>query len=328
VAPLNAQRPLVLVTGATGFVGTALCAALPGAGFRVRQATRAAAHRDSDTVVTGDIDAATDWTAALDGVDAVVHLAARTHDALEATPERLADYRRINVDGTRRLAAQAAASGVRRFLFMSSVKVNGESTLERPFRESDAPRPRDAYGTTKLEAEQVLAELSGASAMQSVVLRPPLVYGAGVKGNFLRLLRLLARGVPLPLASVRNRRSLIYLGNLVDAILTALRAPQAAGRTYLVSDADPLSTPDLLRHLARALGREARLLPCPPVLLRGAGALIGRSEEVARLTGSLEIDATRIASELGWTAPHPPQRGFREAADWYNSQSSADASAR
>jgi nucleoside-diphosphate-sugar epimerase len=151
-----------------------------------------------------------------------------------------------------------------------------------------------------------------------VVLRPPLVYGAGVKGNFLRLMDLLVKGLPLPFASIRNRRSLIYVGNLVDAIVTALQSSQAAGGTYLVSDGEPLSTPDLLRRLASALGREARLLPCPPSVLRAAAAVTGRSQEIARLTGSLEVDSTRIASELGWTAPHLPEHGFRETADWYN----------
>ncbi len=288
MAPLNPDAALVLVTGATGFVGTALCTALPQYGFRVRRAVRASIHPGTDAVVVGHIDATTDWSAALAGVDGIVHLAARTHDVLDPTPQRLDDYRRLNVAGTRRLAEEAARAGVRRFVFMSSVKVNGEATQGRPFRESDVPQPRDAYGITKLEAEQVLQELSRAGAMEIVVLRPPLVYGAGVKGNFLRLMGLLARGVPLPFASIRNRRSLIYVGNLIDAIVTALRSPQAAGGTYLVSDGEALSTPDLLRRLGRALGRDARLLPCPPALLRA-----GRSRAAPRsgaLTGSLEVD--------------------------------------
>lgn len=317
MAPLNADRPLVLVTGATGFVGTALCAALPLHGLRVRRAVRPSARPGTDAVAV-HIDGTTDWSAALEGVDSIVHLAARTHDVLDPTPQQLDDYRQLNVAGTRKLARDAARAGIRRFVFMSSVKVNGESTYGEPFRESDVPRPQDAYGITKLEAEQVLHELSQATNMESVVLRPPLVYGAGVKGNFLRLMGLLVQGVPLPFASIRNRRSLIYVGNLVDAIVTALKSPQAAGGTYLVSDGEVLSTPDLLRRLGRALGREARLLPCPPAVLRAAGALTGRSQEIARLIGSLEVDSTRIASELGWTAPHLPEHGFRETADWYN----------
>lgn len=327
MAPLTPTVPLVLVTGANGFVGSALCAALPGAGYRVRRAVRTA-RGTPDEIVVGDIDEDTDWRSALEGVDAVVHLAARTHVMRDDSVRGLDDYRRINVGGTTRLARQAAAAGVRRLVFLSSIKVNGESTGAHPFRETDAPRPQDAYGITKLEAEQVLAEISGDSTMEIVVLRPPLVYGSGVKGNFLRLTHLLARGVPLPLASVRNRRSLIYVGNLVDAIIAALRAPQAAGRTYLVSDGEALSTPDLLRHMGRALGREARLLRCPPAVLRGVGTLIGRADEVARLTGSLEIDSTRIEREIGWAAPHSAEQGFRETADWYNARSSADASAR
>jgi nucleoside-diphosphate-sugar epimerase len=327
VAPLNADGPLVLVTGATGFVGTALCAALPRHGLRLRRAVRVSTHRETD-VVAGQIDGTTDWSAALEGVDSIVHLAARTHDVLDPTPLRLEEYRQLNVAGTRKLAQDAARAGIRRFVFMSSIKVNGESTHGEPFRESDLPQPQDAYGITKLEAEQVLRELSQATTMEIVVLRPPLVYGPGVEGNFLRLMGLVSRGVPLPLASVRNRRSLIYVNNLADAVITALRSPQAAGRTYLVSDGEALSTPDLLRHLGRALGREAHLLPCPTILLRGAGALIGRSGEVARLTGSLEVDPTCIGRELGWTAPHLPEDGFRETARWYNSRCSADASAR
>jgi nucleoside-diphosphate-sugar epimerase len=317
----------VLVTGANGFVGRALCAILPRHGLRIRRAVRRADQR-GDSVAVGNIDALTDWTAALDGVDAVIHLAALTHDTLDPTPHGLDDYRRINVSGTRRLAEQAAAQGVRRLIFMSSVKVNGESTQARPFRESDLPHPQDAYGITKLEAERALAELSRESSLETVVLRPPLVYGPGVKGNFLRLMGLLARGVPLPFASIRNRRSLIFVDNLGDGIVTALRSPQAAGRTYLVSDGEAVSTPDLLRHMARALGHDARLLPCPPVLLRAAGALIGRPGEVARLTGSLEVDAACIRRELGWAPPYAPEHGFRETAHWYNSRSPADASAR
>jgi nucleoside-diphosphate-sugar epimerase len=326
VAPLNAGPPLVLVTGASGFVGTALCAALPARGFRVRRALRGSAQDDGDAVV-GNINAATDWSAALAGADAVVHLAARTHQIGATGREHLDGYRRTNVEGTRRLAEEAVAAGVRRFVLMSSVKVNGEATSAAPFRESDAPDPQDAYGITKLEAEQVLASVAHGSAMEVVVLRPPLVYGAGVKGNFLRLMGLLDRGMPLPLASVRNRRSLIFVGNLVDAAITALSAPQARGRTYLVSDGEALSTPDLLRRLGRALGREARLVQCPPALLRGVAALIGRGDEVARLTGSLEVDSSRIRHELGWMPPCSPDDGFRETARWYNCRSHADASA-
>jgi nucleoside-diphosphate-sugar epimerase len=328
VAPLSAGAPRVLVTGASGFVGTPLCQSLPRRGFHLRRAVRAASGSHGDTAVVGDIDARTDWTRALEGVAAVVHLAARTHEVGATSSARLDEYRRINVEGTRRLAVEAAAAGVRRFVFMSSVKVNGESTASRPFAESDAPHPQDAYGISKLEAEQILFELARESTMEVVVLRPPLVYGPGVKGNFLRLTTLLARGVPLPLASIRNRRSLIYVGNLVDAVITALAAREAAGRVYLVSDGAALSTPDLLRHMARALGREARLLPCPPALLRAAGALIGRSGEVARLTGSLEVDATRIRRELGWAPPYAPEHGFRATAHWYNCRSSADAAAQ
>jgi nucleoside-diphosphate-sugar epimerase len=222
----------------------------------------------------------------------------------------------VNVDGTRRLAEAAAAHGVRRFLFLSSVKVNGEATGEAPFTEADPPRPEDPYGITKWEGEQALWEVAARSRMEAVVLRAPLVYGAGVKGNFLRLMNVVARGVPLPLASVRNRRSLVYLGNLIDAIAICLAAPRAAGRTYLVSDGEDVSTPALVRALGGALGTPARLVPCPVALLRLAAVLVHRAD-IARLTGSLQVDTSRIRNELGWRAPCSLLAGLQETARWY-----------
>lgn len=317
----GAAQPLALVTGANGFVGSALCAALPGAGYSVRRAVRAAATIGEGDAVVGTIDGHTDWAAALDGVEAVVHLAARTHVLDDDAADPLREYRRINVEGTQRLAEQALAAGVRHFVFMSSIKVNGERTTDAPFRESDAPRPQDAYGVTKQQAEAWLRSRFDAAETPLTILRPPLVYGPGVKGNFLRLMRAVERGRPLPLKSIRNRRSLVYVGNLVDAIVAVLRA-RAAG-TYLVSDGEDVSTPDLARALASSLGRKAVLLPCPPRILETLGALVGKREQIARLTGSLEVDSTLLRTALSWQPPYTLGHGLAQTARWYHAPPSA-----
>lgn len=306
-----------LVTGAGGFIGSALVKALDG--HPVRRALRTpSATAQADDFVCGDIGPDTDWQPALRDVDCVVHLAARTHVLRENTADPLAAYRSVNVDGTRRLAEQAAAAGVRRFVFLSSIKVNGESTSSRPFSTDDTPAPEDAYGISKLEAENALREIADRSGMEWVILRPPLVYGPGVKGNFLRLLNAVAKGVPLPLASIDNRRSLVYVGNLVDAIITCIHAPAAAGRTFLVSDGENLSTPELVRRLAAAMERNPVLLPFPPALLRFGASLIGRHEAAMRLTGSLTIDDSALRRRLGWTPRFTLDQGFKETVQWYH----------
>ena len=278
-----------------------------------------------DAVAVGDIGPDTDWRTALEGVRGVVHLAARTHVLRETATDPLAAYRKINVSGTERLARSAAAGGVRRLVFVSSVKVNGERTEERPFTEDGAPRPEDAYGVSKWEAEQALFRIAAETGLEVVVLRPPLVYGPGVKGNFLRLMNLVARGVPLPLGAVDNRRSLVYTGNLAGAIIKALDAPQAAGRTYLVSDGEDVSTPDLVRGLARALGAKPRLLSLPLAALGLAATLAGKRAEVARLTGSLQVDSARIRRELDWRPSFALTQGLELTAKWYLGRS-ADSS--
>jgi nucleoside-diphosphate-sugar epimerase len=234
----------------------------------------------------------------------------------------LAEYRRVNVAGSRRLAQQAAAAGARRLVFMSTIKVNGERTAERAYTEDDAPRPEDAYGISKQEAEQALREVAQKTGLEFVVLRPPLVYGPGVKGNFLRLMNLVARGVPLPLGAVDNRRSFIYIGNLAGAIVRALEAPQAAGRTYLVSDGEDVSTPDLVRALARALGVKPRLLSLPLAALVLAATLTGKRGEFTRLAGSLRVDSSRIRRELDWRPPFTLAQGLELTAKWYPDRSS------
>jgi nucleoside-diphosphate-sugar epimerase len=310
----------VLVTGAGGFVGRALCEALAASGRPFRACVRRPHPDLPGAVAVGEIGPDTDWRAALEDVDAVAHLAARTHVMRETAADPLAEYRRINVLATERLARSAAARGVRRLVFVSSVKVNGESTRERPFTEDDPPQPEDAYGATKWEAEQLLHRVAGESGIEIVVLRPPLVYGPGVKGNFLRLMDLVARGVPLPLGRVTNRRSLIYVGNLADAIARALAAPQAAGRTYLVSDGEDVSTPELARAIARALGVRPRLLPAPAALLELGAALTGRRAQAARLLGSLQVDGSRIRRELDWRPPFSLARGLAATAEWYHAR--------
>lgn len=310
----------ILVTGANGFVGRALCAALRDAGRRVRGIVRQpagnAAACGCDELIAGDICGELDWNRALNGIDSIVHLAGRAHVTRDPTPDPLAAYRRVNVDATRRLARAAADCGVRRCVFLSSIKVNGNASRV-PFTERDAPRPEDPYGRTKWEAEQALREIAETSRLELVILRPPLIYGPGVKGNFLRLMRAIDRGLPLPLASIENRRSLIYVGNLADAIIASLDQPAAAGKTYLLADDDGISTPDLVRGLARELGKPARLLPFPPALLKLAGMAIGQSEALSRLLGSLQVDSGQIRRELGWRPRYELACGLRETARWY-----------
>jgi len=309
----------VLVTGATGFVGTTLCRALAAAGCAVRRAVRAAGATNpaEDTIAVGELGPQTMWSRALDGVDAVVHLVARTHVMRDAAPDPLAEYRRVNVFATAALARAAAAAGVRRLIFVSSIKVNGEQTAGAPFTEADAPRPQDAYGLSKWEAEQMLSQIAGTGGLEGVVLRPPLLYGPGVKGNFLALLRAIDRGIPLPVASVQNRRSLLNVDDFADAIILCLRHPAAAGRTYLVADRDSVSTPDLIRSIAAALGKPARLVPVPPALLRFGAALFGKSDAVARLLGSLVVDSGKIQRELDWQPRYGMVQGLAATARWF-----------
>jgi UDP-glucose 4-epimerase len=308
----------VLVTGASGFIGGRLCARLRRDGVEVRAALRRpAAVPGAECVAVGEVGPATDWRPALRGVDVVVHLAGRAHVMREEAADPLAEYRRVNVEGTRRLAQQAAEAGVRRVVFVSSIKVNGEATPPgAAFRAEDDPAPRDPYGVSKREAEEALAGVPG---IQTVTVRPPLVYGPGVRANFRRLMQAVARGVPLPLGAVRNRRSLVYVDNLADALAVCATHPEAAGQVFLVSDGPALSTAELVRGVARALGRPARLLPVPAAALRAAGRLAGVRGAVERLCGSLVVDDGPIRRRLGWTPPHAVEaalaataRAFRE----------------
>lgn len=310
---------MILVTGANGFVGRAVCRQLADAGIAAVAAWRGSGEAPSGAtrvVRIPSIGAHDDFGAVLAGCRVVVHLAARVHVMGDESGDALAAYRQTNVDGTLNLARQAVATGVRRFVFLSTAKVLGEEG-DLDAREAQADCPDDPYSRSKFEAEQGLREIAGASGLELVVLRPPLVYGPGVKANFLRLLRAVDRGWPLPLGAVSNRRSMIYVGNLADAIITCTRHPAASGRTYLVSDGDDPSTPELVRRLAANLGRPARLLPVPVSWLRGAAQLAGRRREVDRLVGSLYFDGASIRAELGWTPPVSTDAAIAETVRWY-----------
>ena len=319
---MAASAPLILVTGATGFVGRALCEALVARGYAVRAATRNPSTPQAavEPCVVGDIGPHTEWSQALRGADAVVHLAARTHVLHDTVDNPLHEYRRSNTEATARLATAAARAGVRRFVYTSSIKVNGERTTAQPYTAEDTPRPEDAYGTTKWEAERALRAVEKHTGMEAVILRPPLVYGPGVKANFLRLMQLVARGVPLPLAAIDNRRSMLYLGNLVDALCLCLSAPDAAGKTYLVSDGRDLSTPDLVRALAQALGVRPRLFAVPVGVLAAGAALFGQRARIDRLTNSLQVDSTPLREELGWQPPYSVEQALALTAQWWRAQ--------
>lgn len=317
----------ILVTGATGFVGKALCAVLLERGHVVRRAVRDATDHDRmgagreedrlETVAVGDIAAGTDWSQALASVDVVVHLAARVHVMRDDALDPLSEFRRVNVAGSERLARAAAERGVKRMVFVSSIKVNGEETRGGyAFCEADAPAPEDDYGVSKWEAELALRRVAQATGLELVIVRPPLVYGPGVKGNFAHLLDAVARGTPLPLASVRNLRDLVHVENLADALAVCATHPAAAGQTYLACDGEPISTPDLLRQLAAGMGAPSRLLPCPPSLLRIGGALSGKSDRIRRLLGSLRIDGAKMRTDLNWAPPRTLQEGLRITAEW------------
>jgi nucleoside-diphosphate-sugar epimerase len=316
---MTASDKRILVTGASGFIGRALVAHWKSTGIFIRAAVRrpTTSTAANETVLTGNIDRHTDWKAATVGITTIIHLAARAHALGEASANALPKFRAVNVEGVEHLAHAAATTGVRRVVLLSSVKVNGEHTGLHPFIESDMPQPEDAYGISKWEAEQALARVAKETGMEFVVLRAPLVYGPGVKGNFLHLMRWIARGTPLPFASVANRRSLIYVGNLVDAITACIEAPAAAGKTYLVGDREDVSTPHLIRALAAALGVQARLFPCPAALLRLGAGMLDKSAEIARLTGSLQVDSARIRNELGWRPRFTLPEGLEQTARWY-----------
>lgn len=314
----------VLVTGASGFVGRRLCQRLRDSGQLFRGVLRTIPVADDfadDVVTVEDIGPHTDWWPALRSVDTVVHLAAHVHQ-MEPSDGAEARYWQVNTLGTECLAQAAAKAGVKRFVYLSSIKVNGEQTVgENRFTEElslqGLDHLKDPYAFSKYEAENRLRRIGLSAGMEVVIIRPPLVYGPGVAANFERLLSAVRRGLPLPLALIRNSRSLVFLDNLVDCIVCCLHHPAAAGQTFLVSDAEDLSTPDLIGRIARAMGRSARLWPCPVAILRAVGCLLGRSSLVSRLTDSLSVDCRKAQALLAWQPPYTVDQGLQATVDWY-----------
>jgi nucleoside-diphosphate-sugar epimerase len=308
----------ILVTGANGFIGGALLAEARARDLAVRAVCRSQRAAQGlkgaaeDVVVVPSLTGETDWTSAFDSsIDVVVHCAARAHVLSEDASDPLTAFRQVNVEGTLNLARQAEASGVRRFVFISSIGVNGAATHGRPFAVTDMPAPEEPYAVSKLEAERGLEALAERTVMEVVIIRPPLVYGLGAPGSFGRLITAIKKGAPLPLGSVRNHRTLISLGNLVDLILLCTQHPAAANQVFLAGDAVDLSTTDLLRHLGMALGKPARLLPVPVFLLDWAAALLGRREMVRRICGDLQVDISKTSELLGWAPPLSVDEGLR-----------------
>jgi nucleoside-diphosphate-sugar epimerase len=315
------KKPHILVTGANGFVGRALCRRLSAEGFPVRQAVRnnaAADNLSGDVVVVGDIGPDTEWQEALRNIEVVVHLAARVHMLHESGDTVAAVYRHVNRDGTIRLAEQAARAGVRRLIFLSSIKVNGEGTRPgQPYTEADTANPQDPYGISKWEAEEILRQMDRRGVIETVIVRPPLIYGPGVGANFLRLIKLVDRGLPLPFGHTANKRSLIAVENLCDFLLCCITHPAASGHTFLVSDGKDLSTTELVQLIGQYLGKIPPLLPVPYGLMRFPAALLNREELVTRLWGSLQVDINKAQQLLGWHPPIPVNTGIHETIQWY-----------
>lgn len=315
---------LILVTGANGFVGSELCKILGMHGRKVRAAMRSVdsflpvSTMNIEIAEVGDIASNSDWSNALIGVDCVIHCAARAHVMHEAELDALSVYRTVNVDGTMRLVEQAAENGVRRLIYLSSIGVNGIHTNGRgPFVVSDAPAPVENYSLSKWEAEQGLWQISNKSGLEVVIVRPPLVYGSGVKGNFLKLLKLVASGMPLPLGAIKNYRSFLGLENLIDILIKCIDHPEAVGQTFLLSDGDDLSTTELISALAGGMGKIPRLFPIPVSWLISVSRVTGKLAAFDRLVSSLQVDNTHTRHVLDWTPPVSAEVGLGKMADWF-----------
>ena len=312
----------VLITGANGFVGTVLCRSLIKKSHSVRCVVRERREylnfsKDVDIYSVGEIGPSTIWAEALRDIDIIVHLASRVHVMKDESLSPLDEYRRVNTEGTKRLAFMAALAGIQRLVYVSTVKVNGEFTHEQPFNEDDTPNPLDPYGISKWEAEVALRHISSEKGLQVTVIRPPLVYGPEVKANFLQLLDMVNKNIPLPLLLVNNKRSMIYIENLVDAIIKCIEHPKAANQTFLVSDGQDISTPDLIKMIAKAMGKKPRLLPVPSVALKVLGRITGKQSEVERLIGNLQIDSSKIRNTLDWKPSFTVEEGISETVKWY-----------
>jgi nucleoside-diphosphate-sugar epimerase len=307
---------MILFTGANGFIGQALCATAVSRGMAVRGITRTSGDlpKGVESFSVGSIDVNSDWQNVLTGCEGVVHLAARVHVMVDAATNPLEEFRRVNVQGTLTLARQAAFAGVKRFVFISSIGVNGAETYENPFTTEDIAAPHSPYAISKYEAEQGLQIVADQTGMEVVIIRPPIVHGPNAPGNFGSMMRWLKSGIPLPLGAINNQRSLVSLGNLVDLILICLIHPAAANQTFMVSDGEDVSTTELLRRMGQAIGCPARLVPIPENLLRIASGLIGRTDMVQRLCGSLRVDISKTRELLGWTPPLTLNEGLAQAA--------------
>jgi len=314
----------ILVSGSNGFVGAALCKELIRSKHNPVCTVRSATGNESGYVI-GQIDGSTVWSAALEGCNAVVHLAARVHVLRDTAVDPLEAFRQVNVKGTLNLARQAVVSGVRRFIYLSSIKVNGEATASSHsnlfrkgkmscFREDGDIAPHDGYALSKWEAEQGLWKIAQETGIEIVIIRPPLVYGPGVKANFQTMMKWLNRGLPLPLGAIHNNRSLVALDNLVDLIITCLDHPAAANQVFLAGDGEDISTPELLRRLGFALGKPAWLLPVPASLLKAGAALLGKRDIAQRLCESLQVDISKARNVLGWNPPISVDEGLRRTA--------------
>lgn len=307
----------ILVTGANGFVGSALCTELIKRDITVLGAIREKSYATGlKSMLVGDINNTTNWMDCLLGVDIVIHLAARVHIMKDQVKNPLAEFRKTNVEATLNLAKQAHQAGVKRFIYMSSIKVNGEVTkLGQPFNTSDQPCPQDAYAISKFEAEQGLLDLAKETGMEVVIIRPPLIYGAGVKANFASMVRAVKCGIPLPLGAISNKRSFVYVGNLVSLIIKCIEHPAAANQTFLVSDGRDLSTTELLKACAIALNVKPRLIPVPKILIELAAGLVGKRGLSQRLCGNLQVDISQARELLDWEPPFSVEEGLKATID-------------
>ena len=307
----------ICITGANGFIGKSLCKALNSSDKSIRGFVRTLDPNKNYTKIeylsVGDISSKINWKDQLNGYDCIVHCAGRAH--VMNKNEDLDVYHLVNTEGTRRLAEQAAAVGVKKFVYLSSVKVNGESTGKidnnKIFTNNDIPEPQDAYSISKFKAEKVLWEISAKTGLEVVIVRLPSVYGKDVKGNLARLIKLVKLGIPLPLSMVQNQRSMIGIDNLVDLIIKCIDHPVVSGKTFLVSDGEDLSTTDLINHIGISMGRKARLFPVPIFLLKLLGSILGKQKEINRLVGSLKIDSSYTQEILNWTPPVSVAEGIR-----------------
>jgi len=312
----------VLITGVNGFVGKTLSDELVIKGFNVNGTVRSVMSVDFPGAVTKfvikDIDSKTDWQNALESVDVVIHLAGRVHVMKDTAIDALSEFRRVNVEGTLKLARQAVEDGVQRFIFISSIKVNGEgSILGQPYTPEDQPAPVDPYGISKREAEDGLRQLASETGMEVVIIRPPLVYGPGVKANFQSMMHWLDKGIPLPLGAIHNRRSLVSLDNLIDLIVTCIHHPAAANQIFIAGDGEDLSTTELLQRMAAALGKKAWLIPVPGFILEFGASLVGKQAITQKLCGSLQVDISKARDLLGWKPPVSVDEALRKTAQYY-----------